>query len=118
MTVVERTAADDLSEPEPDLYVTSPDAVARRGLPTAASLVVEVAGSSRTYDLGVKAGLYARVGVPDYWVVDLGNDCVVVHGQPSASGYRHVEPVAAGAVSALHHAGVQVDVAVLLRSGG
>jgi Uma2 family endonuclease len=108
-------AADDVSEPEPDLYVTSPDVVSRGGLPTAVSLVIEVANSSRVYDLGVKAALYARVGVPDYWVVDLPMNRVVVHRQPDARGYRDVTAVSGGAVSALRHPQVQLAVADVLN---
>jgi Uma2 family endonuclease len=109
-------AADDLSEPEPDLYATSPVVASRRGLPTGASLVIEVSNSSRAYDLGVKAALYARVGIPDHWVVDLRDDRVVVHREPVGGEYRSLTPVSRGVVSALHHPGVRIDVAVLLAS--
>lgn len=107
-------AADDVSEPEPDLYVTSPEVVSRGGLPTSASLVIEVANSSRVYDLGVKAALYARVGIPDYWVVDLPLNCIVVHRQPVARGYRDVTTLRGGVLSALHYPQLQVDVAEVL----
>jgi Uma2 family endonuclease len=107
-------AADDLSEPEPDLYVTSPAAASGRGLPTTASLAIEVSNSSRAYDLGVKAALYARVGIPDYWVVDLRDDRIVVHRDPADAKYRSLTAVSGGVVSALHHPGVAVDVIRLL----
>lgn len=109
-------AADDLSEPEPDLYVTSPD-VASRGLPTTASLVIEVANSSRAYDQGVKAALYARIGIPDYWVVDLPRACVVVHRGPGTGGYSDVQPVSRGVVRALRHPRLAIDVADVLAVG-
>ena len=110
-------AASDVSEPEPDLYVTSPDVVSRGGLPRSASLMIEVANSSRAYDLGVKADLYARVGIPDYWVVDLPMNCIVVHRRPDASGYRDVTTLRAGVISALRYPHVQLDVADVLRPG-
>lgn len=58
--------------------------------PTAddALLVVEVADSSRRYDLGQKAQWYAEAGIPEYWIVDLTRDRVFVHQLPSAGAYR------------------------------
>lgn len=70
------------TDPQPDVCVV-------RGSPRASSrdvadalIVVEVANSSRGYDLGDKASLYAAAGVADYWVTDLIHDRVVVHRQP------------------------------------
>jgi len=54
---------------------------------TDALLVVEVADSSRGKDIGIKAALYASHGVPEYWVVDLANTCLMVHREPTSSGY-------------------------------
>lgn len=107
-------AADDLSEPEPDVYVTTPEHRRRPGLPTTASLVIEVAASSRGYDLSVKADLYARVGIDDYWVVDLVAGRVVVHRAAGPTGYGSVRTIERGVVTALHHPTVQVDVPALL----
>jgi Uma2 family endonuclease len=88
----------------------------RRGLPSSASLVIEVADSSRSYDLGVKARLYARAGIPDYWVVDPRKDRIVVHREPSPPGYRDLTPVSRGVVTAPRHPSVRVDVDQLLTS--
>jgi Uma2 family endonuclease len=54
-------------------------------------LVVEVSVSSLGYDLTVKAGIYARHGVRDYWVVDALRKTIRVHRAPSDSGYTEVE---------------------------
>lgn len=107
-------AADELSEPEPDLYIAPPGSLVGRGLPTAASLVIEVAASSLRYDLGVKAQLYGRIGVPDYWVVDLTAQRIVVHREPTARGYDTVRRVSDGTVTALRHPSVHVAVDQLL----
>ena len=56
------------SEPEPDVMVCSnPDFRASGTEATRALLVVEIADSSRSRDLGVKVALYAEAGVPEYW---------------------------------------------------
>jgi Uma2 family endonuclease len=77
------------SVPMPDLVVVDPR---RRGSPrpTGAHVAIEVSVSSRRIDLGLKAGLYAEAGVPEYWVVDVPNRRVVVHSEPSGDRYRTV----------------------------
>lgn len=52
--------------------------------------VVEVSDTSIAYDLGDKAKTYARYGIPELWVVDLENETLVVHRQPSPEGYGSV----------------------------
>src|SRR3954447_8000689 len=74
------------SEPEPDLAVIALDAP-RPHHPATAELVIEVASSSRQRDLHEKPPVYAAAGVPRYWVVDLDTRTVVVHGDPTATGY-------------------------------
>jgi Uma2 family endonuclease len=63
-------AASDDSEPEPDIALV-PNRQYRRALPSKALLVVEVAGSSSKRDRTLKAAIYARGDVQEYWVVDL-----------------------------------------------
>src|SRR5574341_2696105 len=65
---------DDRSEPEPDVCVVrgSPrDYVAAR--PTRPALVVEVAQSGLLLARGRKASAYARAGIADYWILNLGD---------------------------------------------
>jgi Uma2 family endonuclease len=105
----------ELSMPEPDFAVVEQRPSYRAAHPTTASLVIEVARSSRRTDLGLKAVLYAAAGISDYWVVDLVHNEIVVHREPSATSFGSVTRHAAGVVRALHHPGVAVDVADLLR---
>jgi Uma2 family endonuclease len=49
-------------------------------------LIVEVADSSLTYDRDVKGPLYAQNGIPEYWVVDLNSDSVLVYRGPRPDG--------------------------------
>ncbi|MBW3604500.1 MAG: Uma2 family endonuclease [Actinobacteria bacterium] len=107
-------ALSDLSEPEPDLFVTTPRHSYRAAHPTTATLVIEVSQTSRRRDLGVKATLYAAAGIPDYWVVDLTRDRVVVHRDPSGSRFRSVTSPDHGILRPLHHPDVQVDVIAVL----
>ena len=86
-------ALDDESEPEPDLLVVPGEPRDFRdhhpGVADAA-LVVEVSQSSIAFDLGRKLRLYARAGVPEYWVLDLVHGCVHVHRDPAGNTFRDV----------------------------
>jgi Uma2 family endonuclease len=84
--------------PEPDVAVV-PDAV-HGAMPTSASalLVIEVADSSLKRDDEIKRPIYAAAGVPEYWIVDLVADAVIVHTEPEGGDYRRVERVTLGAV--------------------
>jgi Uma2 family endonuclease len=46
-------------------------------------LVIEVSGSSLPIDRGDKARIYARAGIPVYWVVNVVDKIVEVFTQPS-----------------------------------
>lgn len=45
-------------------------------------LVVEVAHATLDFDLTTKADLYARAGIPEYWVLDVPGRRLVVHRDP------------------------------------
>lgn len=81
-------ALDD-SEPEPDIAVVRPGDY-ETGHPTEAFLVVEVAETSVHIDRGLKSQLYARAGIPEYWLVNLPEGVVEVHREPSGGAYRSV----------------------------
>jgi Uma2 family endonuclease len=58
-------------------------------------LVVEIADSSKRYDMGRKAKLYASFGVRELWVVDAVRLTARVFRQPSAEGYRETRDCSA-----------------------
>lgn len=74
------------SEPEPDLAVVP-------GAPTdyvhehphTALLVVEVSDTTLTLDRDRKRTIYARAGIPEYWIVNLSDHCLEVYRDPVAS---------------------------------
>lgn len=83
-------AASDDSEPEPDFAIVEAATEPGSDHPTTASLVIEVADSSQKLDLGPKARLYAACRVPEYWVIDLRTNTVVVHRSPQRGRYASV----------------------------
>jgi Uma2 family endonuclease len=58
--------------------------------PGEASLVIEVAVSSLAYDKGLKARLYARHRVREFWVVDAAARATWVHTGPNGDGWSSV----------------------------
>ena len=71
------------SEPEPDVAVVAGlplDYVAAH--PSTAALVVEVADSSLRVDRRFKANIYARAGLPEYWIVNLAARTLEVYRDP------------------------------------
>jgi Uma2 family endonuclease len=77
------------SEPEPDLAIVPPGNY-RKAHPSQALLIVEVADSSLRKDRIVKAQLYAEAGIPEYWLINLAEDLVLVHWGPEPKGYREI----------------------------
>ena len=88
--------ADD-SEPEPDVAVVEGEiADYRDAHPSAALLVVEVADDSLRRDRTVKRRLYARCGIPEYWIVSLPDARLEVFRDPAGGDYRDVTVPRAG----------------------
>ncbi len=82
-------ALDAFSEPEPDVAVVPGgprDYVEAH--PERALLVVEVADTSLELDRGRKLAVYARAGIPEYWIVNLSEGTLEVYREPSGETYR------------------------------
>jgi Uma2 family endonuclease len=83
---------DGWSEPEPDIAVCQPDPYNyAREHPLAAQvlLVIEVAGSSLSYDRNRKATAYAASNIPVYWIVNLRDRRVEVRTDPDFAAKRY-----------------------------
>lgn len=52
--------------------------------------MIEVAETSLRYDREVKAPLYARAGIVEYWLVDLTGAAVTCHASPLDGSFREV----------------------------
>ncbi len=81
----------DFSEPEPDLAVVRSDPnfyADRHPTPAEVYLIVEIADTSLSRDLTVKADLYAAAGIEDYWVIDLSRQQLHSFRTPQPDGYE------------------------------
>ncbi|MEJ7801386.1 MAG: Uma2 family endonuclease [Ilumatobacter sp.] len=89
---------DDHSEPEPDVWVAGvPRAELRFGkpIPEELLLVVEVSDSSLRVDRRMKIPVYARAGIAETWIVDVGAARVERFAEPADGRYvlHEVHPV-------------------------
>src|SRR5262249_7260862 len=74
------------SQPEPDFAIvrgTPRTYLTRHPTAADAGLVIEVADSSLLRDQRDKTRIYARAGIPIYWIVNLVDQRLEVYGQPS-----------------------------------
>ena len=80
------------NEPVPDLIVLRQDQSHFTSNPRAQDLLlaVEIADTSLNFDLTVKAALYARAGVSEYWVLDVSGRRLLVHRNPQSGAYADV----------------------------
>jgi hypothetical protein len=87
--------------------------------PSTSLLVVEVPASSHAVDRGVKSSLYAKAGIPIYWLVDVPGRSVEVRTDPGPDGYRACETYGVGASVPTPIAGVaDLDVGSLFARSG
>ena len=84
-------ALDDNSEPEPDIAVVRIDPfdyATHHPTPSEVYLIIEVADSSLTFDREIKAKIYARSAIADYWVLNVGERQLHVFREPAVDGYQ------------------------------
>lgn len=81
------------SEPEPDLIVlTKPltEFSEANSRSCEIRLLVEISDATSYFDRGVKANLYARAEIVEYWVLDVVNRQLIVHREPREGKYQRV----------------------------
>jgi len=83
----------ELNEPVPDLMVLRQETASFTSgnpQPQDISLLVEIADRSLNFDRTVKAALYARAGIIEYWVLDVNGRRLFCHRDPDAGRYQSV----------------------------
>ncbi len=76
-----------MTEPEPDLVISREsggDLDARHPYPPDILLLMEVSDSSLAYDRARKGAIYARAGIPEYWIWNLVDGLLEVYRDPQA----------------------------------
>jgi Uma2 family endonuclease len=82
---------DAFNEPQPDVGVLRP----RRDFyesghpgPEDTLLVLEISDTSFRYDHEVKLGIYAAAQIPEFWILDLADETLLVFREPSRRIYE------------------------------
>jgi len=81
----------DRSLPEPDIAIVRPPIERyndRHPEPEDIFWLIEISDATLQYDLNTKAKLYAKAGIPSYWVIDAVEREVYAHRTPYAGDYR------------------------------
>lgn len=117
LSVQDPAVLGDFSEPQPDVMLLRPrEDSYRKAHPEARDvlLLVEVADTTARLDRAVKAPIYARAGIQEYWIVDLQGRRVEVYREPSGDTYRPVEEHREGRVSPAAFPEIELEVAEIL----
>lgn len=102
------------SGPEPDVLVARHGAKGKYYQAADTVLVVEVSGSTRDNDLAIKRPLYARAGIPEFWIVEPEARLIRVFRDPHPDGsWGHEAVVTEGVVTPLFSDQVRVELAEL-----
>lgn len=82
--------------PEPDIALTTePEGKGLIPL-TSLALVIEVSDATLRHDLGRKKRIYAREGVPEYWVIDVNAGLIHQLWMPAGEEYGQARQIAFG----------------------
>ncbi|MHB2018965.1 MAG: Uma2 family endonuclease [Candidatus Xenobia bacterium] len=71
-----------LSSPEPDFFLWSKKLTMRPRGAAGVDLMMEVADSSLAYDRHEKASAYAKVGIAEYWILNVKKRQLEIHRDP------------------------------------
>lgn len=105
------------SEPEPDLAIVERlGREYRRHHPYPENIfwVVEYSNTSLSKDLDEKKRLYAKAGIPEYWVVNLQDMTVVIFRHPANGTYQFEQTLSQGTITPLAFSDIAVSVSHLL----
>ena len=107
----------DNSEPEPDIAIVRlPATIYRTHHPYPQDIywLIEISNRTLKTDLNQKKIIYARNGIPEYWVIDLVNKKLIVHTQVQNNSYTQVTEYTTGTVSPLAFANIAIALDRLL----
>ena len=81
------------SAPEPDVIVLTRSIREYQDWlrPDEVRLVAEVSSTTLPFDMTIKARLYARSGIVEYWVLDLEGRRLIVHRDPVDDTYSSIQ---------------------------
>lgn len=96
--------------PEPDIAILICPVLSLTDRPRSnqVRIAIEVSDSTLDYDLSIKRDLYARAGIPEYWVADVRAKRVIVHRDPAKGVYRSDEALSPEQMLSANGVSIQV----------
>ncbi|MDD9910751.1 MAG: Uma2 family endonuclease [Ahrensia sp.] len=82
---------DEQTKLAPDISLLTPPVNTDYASTEDIALIIEIADATLDKDLRMKAALYAKAGIEEYWVVDIAGRLLHIHRQPGASGYGDIQ---------------------------
>jgi len=104
------------SEPEPDLAIVQRlgrEYRSHHPYPENIFWIIEYADSSLDKDLQVKSSVYAEVGIPEYWVVNLQEMQLIVFRNPQNGAYTSKTIFTTGIIQPLAFPDLDVSVSAI-----
>jgi Uma2 family endonuclease len=105
------------SEPEPDVAIVQRlgrEYLAHHPYPENIFWLIEYSESSLTQDLETKSKVYAEVGIPEYWVVNLKKRQLVVFREPQDGEYASKSTWTSGIIHPLGFPDLAVSIELIV----
>ena len=105
------------SEPEPDIAIVERlgrEYLEHHPYPQNIFWLIEYSDSTLEKDLALKTKIYAEVGIPEYWVVNLRKRQVVIFRNPEDSDYLSKFTIAKGTINPLAFPEVNVSIELIV----
>jgi Uma2 family endonuclease len=96
---------DKMSEPRPDVVICKPLPELFGPFepdPADVLLLVEISDTSLRYDTKIKSRLYAEVGIPEYWILNIPDGVLQIQTDPMDGEYRRIESFKRGQTITAH----------------
>lgn len=109
----------DNSEPEPDLAIVRFDDnnySDRHPYPQDIYWLVEVFNTTLSKDLAEKSVIYARNGIPEYWVIDLLDNKLWLFTNPQQNSYLNKQAITTGKINSGSFPNVSIEIDKLLSN--
>ncbi|MGV0025720.1 Uma2 family endonuclease [Phormidesmis priestleyi] len=108
----------DNSEPEPDIAIVQPLGdvyFEHHPYPENIFWLIEFSNSSLAKDMEIKSKIYAKAGIPEYWVVNLKKMQLTVFRDPIDGKYQSQTTLNEGEITPLAFPNIAVSIKQLLK---
>ncbi|MBE9009342.1 Uma2 family endonuclease [Pseudanabaenaceae cyanobacterium LEGE 13415] len=106
------------SEPEPDIAIVEPlgrEYLSHHPYPENIFWLIEYSNSSLSKDLEIKRKIYAEVGIPEYWVVNLRKPELIVFREPQNGDYQSEVTLTRGTIAPLAFPEIEISIDRILN---